>query len=89
MKKAAAITTTKTTSGNDALTLGRLTLDFLDTAWRIAVPVALLAMGGILADRALNSAPWLTMLGMVLGFGVAGLLVKKQIAIVKNRGDAK
>lgn len=89
MKKAAAITTTQNTSGNDALTLGRLTLDFLDTAWRIAVPVALLAVAGIFADKALNSAPWLTLLGMVLGFVAAGLLIKKQIAAVKLRGGAK
>lgn len=89
MKKAAATTTTKTTSGNDALTLGRLTLDFLDTAWRIAVPVVLLAAAGIFADIALGSAPSLTLLGMVLGFVLAALLLKKQIAAVKFRGGAK
>jgi surface polysaccharide O-acyltransferase-like enzyme len=89
MKHAAAVTTTKPTSGSNPLTLGRLTLDFLDTAWRIAVPVALLAAGGIFADKALSSAPWLTMLGMALGFVAAGLLIKKQIAGVKFRGGAK
>lgn len=89
MKHTAAVTTTKPTSGNDSLTLGRLTLDFLNTAWRIAAPVALLAVLGIFADRAFDSAPWLTMLGMVLGFGAAGLLVKKQLAAVKNRGGNK
>jgi len=89
MKKAAATTTTKQISGNDMLTLGRLTLDFLDTAWRIAVPVALLAVAGIFADKSLNSAPWLTLLGMALGFVIAGLLVKKQLAAVKIRGGTK
>lgn len=89
MKHAAAVTTTKPISGDNPLTLGRLTLDFLDTAWRIAVPVALLAVGGIFADKSLNSAPWLTLLGMVLGFVFAGLLVKKQLVAVKLRGGSK
>lgn len=89
MNNRAAVTTTKPNSGNNQLTLGRLTLDFLDTAWRIAVPVALLAVAGIFADKALGSAPWLTLLGMVLGFATSALLVKKQISGVKLRGGAK
>lgn len=89
MNNRAAVTTTKPNSGNNPLTLGRLTLDFLDTAWRIAVPVALLALAGIFADKAVGSAPWLTLLGMVLGFVVAASLIKKQLSVIKLRGDTK
>lgn len=85
MKQKAAVPTTQSLSGN-SLSLSRMTLDFLDTSWRIAVPVVLLAVAGLFADRAVNTAPLLTIAGMILGFIAAALLVKKQIAQVKQRG---
>ncbi|HEX8762907.1 MAG TPA: AtpZ/AtpI family protein [Candidatus Saccharimonadales bacterium] len=79
MKKAAAHPTTKSTSGNDRFSLGSLALDFLDTTWRIAVPVVIFAVLGIVADKRFGSMPWLTLLGMVIGFIFAGMLLKKQL----------
>lgn len=84
MKKAAAHPTTKAPSGNDHFSLGTLAIDLLDTAWRIAVPVVLMAMLGLMADKSFGSAPWLTLLGMVIGFIIAGLLLKRQLAAVEQ-----
>ncbi len=89
MKKAAAQPTTKPASGNDHFGLGSLALDFLDTTWRIAVPVVIFAVLGIVADRHFGTKPWLTLLGMVVGFGFAGLLLKKQLqaAMISDRRE--
>lgn len=84
MKHEAADKTTQSVSGND-LTLGRLALDFGDTAWRIAVPVTILALLGIFADKSWDTPPWLTLFGTLLGFGLAALLVKNQVAAVQQR----
>lgn len=51
----------------------------MDTAWRMTVPVVLFAGLGIFIDRSLGSKPWVTLLGMVIGFIFAGILVKRQI----------
>lgn len=88
-QKAAAPTTTSSPRAKDTSALGTLGLDLLDTTWRIAVPVILLAVGGILLDRTLNTAPWITLLGVVIGFGIAALLVKKQLAAVEAREAQK
>jgi F0F1-type ATP synthase assembly protein I len=84
MKKAAD-KTTHSRSGKNDFTIGRLALDFLDTTWRIAIPVIVFAGGGLLADKQLESAPWLTLLGMVIGFLFAGLLIRKQLADVARK----
>lgn len=90
MKKAAAHPTTKSPSGtSDHFSLGSLALDFLDTSWRIAVPVVLFAGLGIFADIQLGSKPWITLLGMVVGFLFAALLVKEQLRIVIQRDKEK
>lgn len=57
----------------------RVMLDFVDTAWRIAIPVVLFAGAGIFIDKKVGSEPWITLLGVVVGFVVAGLLVKQQL----------
>lgn len=85
MKQAAAPTTTKSPRGNSTSALGTLGKDLLDTAWRIAVPVILLAVIGIILDKNLETAPWLTLAFTAVGFVFAGLLVKKQIAAVEKR----
>lgn len=85
----AADSTTKSSREADPFALGTLALDLLNTAWRIAVPVLLFAVAGLLLDRKLDSAPWLTLLGTVVGFGFAYLLVKKQIEIVNRREEKK
>lgn len=79
MKEAADKTTTGKANGKNSFTAGAIGLTFLDTTWRMAVPVILFALGGIFADLKLGTKPWLTLLAVVLGFVVSGWLVKKQI----------
>ena len=88
MKKAAAHPTTKSPRGNsdDHFSLGSLAADFLDTAWRIAVPVVICAGLGIFLDIQLGSKPWLTLAGTVVGFVLAFLLIKQQLGIIAG-GD--
>lgn len=86
MKQAAAHTTTKSPRGADRTTaLGTIGKDLLDTAWRIAVPIILCAVAGIILDNSFNTAPWLTLALTAVGFVFAGLLVKKQLAAVEER----
>jgi len=87
MKKAADHPTTKSVSGNDHFSLSTLGLDFLDTTWRIAIPVVLFAGAGIFLDRKLDSAPWFTLLGSLVGFFIAGYLLKQQLQAVVGRED--
>jgi F0F1-type ATP synthase assembly protein I len=63
-------------SSRPQLRVGR---ELLDTTWRMTAPVVLCAGLGIMLDRGLNTKPWLTLVGMIIGFGLAGLLVKLQL----------
>lgn len=54
-------------------------LMLLDTFWRIAVPVLIFAGIGIVLDRRFHSGPWLSLLGTVIGFVFAGLLIKQEL----------
>ena len=86
MKQAAAHTTTKSPRGTDRTTaLSTIGKDLLDTAWRIAVPVILFAVIGIILDKSFGTAPCLTLALTPVGFVFAGLLVKKQLAEVEKR----
>lgn len=89
MNKAAAHTTTKSPNGDKPLILGTLGKDLIDTAWRIAVPVILAAVIGIIMDKNFDTAPWLTLALTAAGFFIAGWLVKKQLAAVQQREDKK
>jgi uncharacterized membrane protein YfcA len=88
MKQAAAAKTTHTVSGEPVLGIGSIALTFLDTTWRIATPVVLCTFVGIYADRHLGTKPFLTLLAVVIGFGAAVLLVKKQIQEVEKAEQA-
>lgn len=48
------------------------------TAWRIVLPVAVFSAVGALADSYFGTKPWLALLGLMAGFVVAGVLVKRQ-----------
>lgn len=87
MKKAAANPTTKDPSGNDHFSLGSLASDFLDTTWRIAIPVVIFAAVGIFIDIKLESKPWCTLSGTVIGFVIAGLLLKQQLTAVERKDN--
>lgn len=84
MNKAAA-PTTKSTRSDNSFTVGALGLQLLDTTWRIAVPVIILAVGGIFVDRRVGSKPWATLTGTLIGFVIAGWLLKRQIAAVERK----
>lgn len=56
----------------------------LETTWRIAVPVVLLAGLGIFADLHLGTKPWLTLLGAILGFVLASLLIAQLLKESEN-----
>lgn len=79
MKRAADQPTTKSPH-EDHFSVAKLAADFLDTSWRIAVPVVIFALLGIFVDIKLETKPWLTLAGTVVGFVFAGLLIKKQLA---------
>ena len=81
----AADSTTKT-SQNSPFVVGTLASDILSTAWRMTVPVVVLAICGLLLDKQLDTAPWFTLLGTIVGFGFSALLVKKQIDAI-NRAE--
>lgn len=49
-----------------------------DTTWRMFVPTVGLMSAGYFADRALGTKPWLFISGVVLGFIIAGLLIRNQ-----------
>ena len=69
--------------------VGIIAVTFLDTTWRIAVPVILFAALGIWADRSFGSKPWLTLLAVVVGFVFAGLLLKRQLDAVAKQEKTK
>ncbi len=83
MKQAAA-KTTNSASGKAPFAAGVLGLTFLDTTWRMSIPVIVFVVGGIIADRSLDTKPWFTLLAVVLGFVVSGFLLKKQLEAVER-----
>ena len=87
MKKAADIPTTNVALVDSTLGVGDVAVQFLDTTWRIAVPVTLLAGLGIFADRHFGSKPACTRVGMALGCALAGWLVRRQLDKVRGSSD--
>jgi F0F1-type ATP synthase assembly protein I len=60
----------------EGLHIGR---EFLNVTWRMAMPVVLFAGLGLWADKIWGSKPWMTLLGTLVGFLFAAILVKRQI----------
>ncbi|HEX7963178.1 MAG TPA: AtpZ/AtpI family protein [Candidatus Saccharimonadales bacterium] len=90
MKHAADSPTTKHRGADaDLGVAGVLALTFLDTTWRIATPVILFTVLGIIADRRFGTKPWITLLCVVIGFAFAVLLVKRQLDAVQKSEDKK
>lgn len=85
MKKAADHPTTSNAHGDATFSVTTIALDFLDTTWRIAVPVVLFAGLGIFGDVKAHTKPWLTLAGLLVGLLFAGLLLKKQLSAVARR----
>lgn len=73
------------TKPGDAKPQFNVVSELADTTWRMAVPVLIFAGLGLFIDKKIDSAPWLTLLGMIIGFIFAAYLVKQQI----TRGASK
>jgi hypothetical protein len=56
----------------------------LATTWRIVVPVVLFTGLGIFLDLHLGSKPWLTLLGVTIGFVLAGMLIARLLKETEN-----
>jgi hypothetical protein len=56
-----------------------LIVSMADTTWRMFVPPAVLVPAGLWADLKWGTKPWLTLVGLVLGLGVAVILVRAQL----------
>ncbi len=79
MKQAAIQTTSEAKSAQPGFGLGGLAVQFLDTTWRMATPVLLMTTGGIWLDRHLGTKPWLTLVSVLVGFGIAAWMVRLQL----------
>ncbi len=53
--------------------------EIADTTWRMTIPVVIFAFIGIFIDVKLDSKPWVTLLGVAVGFYFAYVLIRKQI----------
>jgi hypothetical protein len=50
-----------------------------DTTWRMFTPPAIFVAAGLFGDTRIHTKPWLTIVGAVVGLGVAILLVRAQL----------
>lgn len=81
MNKTAAHSATSINKTNSTQTVNTLQFGrtYLGTGWRIILPVVISVAFGAFGDTRFGSKPWLTLIGLVVGFMVAGLLVKRQV----------
>ena len=79
--KSTKLTTPPTSSSKPEPDYSKLHIgrELADTTWRMTVPVLLFAGTGLLGDKQFGSKPWLTLLGTLVGFFFAALLVKRQL----------
>jgi hypothetical protein len=70
----------KTTSSTVILLL----LTMGDTTWRMFVPIIGFMVLGLFADQWLHTKPWIMIIGLILGVGLAAVLVKRQFNKVKR-----
>ena len=80
MKKTAAHSATSINKTNSSQTVSTLQLggSYFGTGWRIVAPVILMVAVGAVGDSILRSKPWMTLIGLVIGFMLASILVKRQ-----------
>lgn len=62
-----------------------LLLAMADTTWRMFTPVVISVGVGIWADLRYHTKPWLTLLGLVVGFVGAVMLVRAQIKSLEGK----
>ncbi len=61
--------------------------DIGDTTWRMLIPSVGMTLLGVWLDATFSTKPWLMLVGAVVGFSFAILLVKRQLERVSNRKD--
>lgn len=74
----------KTPTPPDKSTVVFLLVTMADTTWRMFIPIIGLTIGGVALDVNIGTKPWFTILGIVIGTIIAGLLVWHQIKKRKN-----
>lgn len=80
MKKTAVRSVTNANSANTSQAIKTLHFgEFVGIGWRIALPVIAFVTLGAICDARFGTKPWLTLSGVVVGFLLAGLLVKRQV----------
>lgn len=55
-----------------------------DTTWRMFVPTIGLMLLGLWVDTQLSTKFWLTLLGILIGSVIAGLLIRNQLRNVRK-----
>jgi F0F1-type ATP synthase assembly protein I len=80
MNKTAAHSATSINKTNNSQTLSTMQFgqNFLATGFRIFVPVVLMVIVGAIGDSILRTKPWMTLIGLAIGFMLASILVKRQ-----------
>lgn len=80
MKKTAAHSATSINKTNNSQTIATAQLgqSYLSTGFRIVVPVILMVFVGAIGDSILRTKPWMTLIGLVIGFMLASIFVKRQ-----------
>ena len=71
----------------DESTVILLLKDTGDTTWRMFVPSIGMTLLGVWLDTVFTTMPWLMIIGIIVGFAFAILLVKKQMDTIKKRRD--
>jgi F0F1-type ATP synthase assembly protein I len=87
MKKAADHPTTSNADGEANFGISAILLDLADTTWRILVPVVIFSGLGMFIDIKAHTKPWVTLAGMVVGFIIAGVLVKRLLQRARGIED--
>ncbi len=58
--------------------------DIGDTTWRLFVPTIGMTIAGVYLDNQIDTKPWLTIAGIVLGIILAAILVRNQLQKVNK-----
>ncbi|KKT74537.1 MAG: hypothetical protein UW71_C0020G0013 [Parcubacteria group bacterium GW2011_GWB1_44_7] len=56
----------------------------LELGWHIAIPLVILAVIGRLADKTLNTSPWLFLLGILASIAVSVYLIYRKVKNILN-----
>jgi uncharacterized membrane protein YccC len=56
-----------------------LLLTIADTTWRLFIPIIGLTVAGLLLDKQFGTKPWLMIISILVGVGIAVLLVRMQL----------